>query len=137
MSKGCRVALVNFFWRLRFLRRRRRRTEIDEIKLEHADSMVVPILHSFHEVRQETTLRKRHRFALGSERISPLKRRVNLYEFVRPEPEARENPVRLALGDPTIRAVGPIRRFPYTIRPVVGEPEGVHHVVIEVHAQPA
>src|ERR1700675_1097673 len=118
MSKGCCIALVNFLWRLGFLRRRRRRTEIDEIKFEHADSMVIPILQSVHEVRQETALIKQNRFAFGSERISPLEGRVNLYERVRPEPEARENPVRLALGDPTIRASRPVRRFPYAIRPV-------------------
>src|ERR1700687_1672146 len=97
--------------------------------------MAVPILHCLHEVRQKTPLIKRHRSALACERISPLGSRVNLYKFVRAEPESRENPVVSALGDPLIGTIGPVWRAPGAIASIWREPEGVHHVVVKVNAE--
>src|ERR1700730_1106528 len=44
-----------------------RRPEIHEIEFEHTDSVVIPVLHRLHEVRQKAAFRKRHFSLLRSE----------------------------------------------------------------------
>src|SRR5215472_17983771 len=84
----------------------RRRAQIREIELEHADAAPIPVVEHADEIPQEATAIERHRRAGGVERALPLGGGPHARQRVRTEPNPWLDAGYLAGCDP---AVGPIR----------------------------
>src|ERR1700682_6484117 len=67
VAKGVDVARPDFLWSLSSFCLRSSRPEIHEVKFEHADAVVIPVLHCVHEVREKAAFGKRHFSLLCSE----------------------------------------------------------------------
>src|SRR6201998_4779030 len=65
------------------------RSHIHKIKLEHPYAVVVPVLQGAHEIREESTLKKRHRRSVFVERIFQGGWGLNLYHGVGVEASPR------------------------------------------------
>ena len=108
--------------------------QIYEVKLEHTDAVVVPVLQHIHEVGQKSAFGERHGAAILVQRILPSGRGLNLDQCVGAEPQAGLHAVGLTHLDPRIGTVGPVWCAPGAIASAGSKPKGVHHVVVESHA---